>query len=94
MNISVSISDQPNNIEFNADLKIKGDCFVTLFNQLRIIEDKGWLNDATSMAMKQMISDVDEETSRAIEIVREAKKSIPFRYKILNTVKFWLLKLK
>lgn len=54
-----------------------------------------WLNEATKEAMGEMISDVDTVVREAREVIKSARKQIPFQYKyIINPFNSWLQKLK
>lgn len=65
-----------------------------IYNYLRVVEGKEWLDHATKEAMTEMISDFDDVVREAEAVIRVARKQIPLRYKVLFFFKSWLQKLK
>lgn len=65
-----------------------------IYNYLRGVNDRVWLDRATKEATGEMWSDKDQLIKEAKEAIRSARKQIPLRYNIILPIILWLQKLK
>lgn len=94
MTISVTTWDQQSSCDLGdipiiKSVSTNATSLSVIYNYLRGIEDKIWLDRATEEASSEMLSDVSDLISEAREAIQSARKQIPIKHKILNCFKVW-----